>query len=49
MQNSLKSNLGNITQKWVDILTPFSDDYSSQLSASELAKKSNQNNSVRFI
>jgi len=40
MQKTLKPNLGNITQKWVDLLTPFSNDYSSQLSASELAKKS---------
>ena len=40
MQKTLKPNLGNITQKWVDLLTPFSNDYSFQLSASELAKKS---------
>lgn len=40
MQKTLKPNLGNITQKWVELLTPFSNDYSSQLSASELAKKS---------
>jgi predicted nucleotidyltransferase len=36
----LKSNLGNITQKWVDLLVPFSDNYSAKLSASELARKS---------
>lgn len=35
-----KSNLGNITQKWVDLLIPFSSDYSSKLFVSELAKKS---------
>jgi len=34
-----KSNLSNITQKWVDILLPFSDDYSLRISASDLAKK----------
>lgn len=29
----------NITQKWVDLLFPFSDDYSSKQSASQLSKK----------
>lgn len=36
----IKSNLGNVTQKWVDLLIPFSDNYSAKLSASELARKS---------
>ena len=34
-----KSNLGNITQKWVDLLLPFSNNYSLRISASDLAKK----------
>ena len=33
-------NLSNITQKWVDLLVPFSDDYSKKISASELARRS---------
>ncbi len=36
----IKPNLSNITQKWVDLLVPFSDNYSDRLSASELARKS---------
>ena len=36
----IKSDLSNITQKWVDLLIPFSDNYSAELSASELARKS---------
>lgn len=39
-KKNLKSNMGNITQKWVDLLMPFSNNYSAKLSASELAKKS---------
>ena len=39
-KKSIKSNLSNITQKWVDLLIPFSDNYSAELSASELARKS---------
>jgi predicted nucleotidyltransferase len=40
IKKRIKSNLGNITQKWVDLLIPFSNDYSAKLSASELARKS---------
>jgi len=36
----IKSDLSNITQKWVDLLIPFSDNYSAESSASELARKS---------
>ncbi len=36
----IKSNLSNITQKWVDLLIPFSGSYSAKLSASELARES---------
>ncbi len=32
-----KSNLSNITQKWVNLLLPFSADYSCRFSASDLA------------
>lgn len=35
-----KSNLSNITQKWVDLLIPYSNDYSSKFSANELSRKS---------
>ncbi len=31
--------MSNITQKWVDLLKPFSGDYSAKISASELARK----------
>lgn len=34
-----KSDLSNITQKWVDLLLPFSGNYSLTISASELSKK----------
>ena len=34
-----KSNLSDITQKWVDLLLPFSGNYSLRISASDLAKK----------
>lgn len=34
-----KSNLSNITQKWVDLLLPLSNNYSLRISASELSKK----------
>ena len=40
LKKKLKSNLSNITQKWVDLLIPFSDNYSAKLSASELARSS---------
>jgi len=33
------SKTSNITQKWVDLLMPFSDDYFSKQSASQLARK----------
>lgn len=36
----MNSNLGNITQKWVTMLLPFSGDYSAKFSASELSRKS---------
>ena len=36
----IKSNLSNITQKGVDLLISFSNDYSAKLSASELARSS---------
>ncbi|MBI3051821.1 nucleotidyltransferase domain-containing protein [Candidatus Woesearchaeota archaeon] len=32
-------NLGNITQKWVDLLLPFSEDYAVRMTESELARK----------
>ncbi|NQU78852.1 nucleotidyltransferase domain-containing protein [Candidatus Woesearchaeota archaeon] len=32
-------NLSNITQKWVELLSPYSTDYSARLSASELSRK----------
>ena len=35
----MKSNLSNVTHKWVDLLRPFSAGYSFKMSASELAKK----------
>ncbi len=31
-------NLSNITQKWVNILIPFSRDYNKKISGSELAR-----------
>lgn len=34
-----KLKMGNITQKWVDLLVPFSNDYSAKFSASELSRK----------
>jgi predicted nucleotidyltransferase len=40
MKKANHPNLSNITQEWVDILAPFSDNYSSKLSASELARRS---------
>ena len=30
----------NITQKWVDLLIPFSNNYAAKLTASELSRKS---------
>ncbi|MCD6215486.1 MAG: nucleotidyltransferase domain-containing protein [Candidatus Aenigmarchaeota archaeon] len=36
----MNSKLGNITQKWVTMLLPFSGDYSAKFSASELSRKS---------
>ncbi len=35
-----KPNLGDITQKWVGILTPFTCSYGARFSASELSRKS---------
>lgn len=35
-----KSNMGNITQKWVDLLIPFLENYSAKFSVSELSRKS---------
>lgn len=35
-----KSNLCNTTQKWVNVLIPFSNNYAARLSASELSRKS---------
>lgn len=35
------SKLSNITQKWVDILKPFTSDYSAKFSASEIGRLSN--------
>jgi DNA-binding IclR family transcriptional regulator len=35
-----KPNMGNITQKWVDILITYSNDYSIKLSTSELSRRS---------
>jgi len=32
--------MGNITQKWVSVLYPFTEDYFANLSASEISKKS---------
>lgn len=34
-----KPNLGNITQKWVEMLAPFSGNYSAKLSASEVSRR----------
>ena len=39
-KNSIKSDLSNITQKWVNLLIQFSNNYSAKLSASELARSS---------
>ena len=39
-EQSKKPNLSDITQKWVDLLIPFSSNYSDKISASELARKS---------
>ena len=33
------SKMSNITQKWIDLLIPFSDDYSSKRSAIQISKK----------
>ena len=35
-KKGIKSNLGNIIQKWVDLLIQFSNSYSAKLSAYEL-------------
>lgn len=35
----MNSNLSNITQKWVHLLSPFSENYSRSLSATEISKK----------
>ncbi len=49
MKNNL--NLSNITQKWIDILMPFSNNYSIKISASELSKKSevSQQTASRYL
>ncbi len=39
-KKKIKSKMSNITQKWVDLLIPFSNNYSARLSVSELARKS---------
>lgn len=35
-----KTKMSNITQKWVNLLQPFSENYSAKLSASEIARRS---------
>ena len=46
-----KLNLGDITQKWVDLLVPFSDNYSARLSASELSRRTKipQQSASRYL
>ena len=34
-----KPDSSNITQKWVEVLAPFSGDYSAKLSASEVSRR----------
>ncbi len=43
--------MGNITQKWVDLLIPFSEKYHARLSASILTKKTNipQQTASRYL
>ncbi len=45
------ANLSNITQKWVNILVPFSNNYYAKLSVSELARCSKipQQNVSRYL
>lgn len=51
MNEPVKTKMSNITQKWVDLLAPFSADYSARLSASELARKSKipQQSASRYL
>ncbi|MBS3151599.1 helix-turn-helix transcriptional regulator [Candidatus Woesearchaeota archaeon] len=39
MNKTIYSNLSNVTQKWVELLIPFTGDYTVKLSASELARQ----------
>ena len=47
----LSSEMGNITQKWVELLTPFTRNYSGKLSASELARETSipQQTASRYL
>lgn len=47
----MKSNLSNITHKWVDLLRPFSGGYSLKMSASELSEKTEipQQSASRYL
>lgn len=47
----INPNLSNITHKWVDLLSPFSGDYSLRISASDLSKKTNipQQTASRYL
>lgn len=49
--NSSAKNLGNITQEWVNLLTPFSYDYSSRMTESELARRTGvpQQSASRYL
>lgn len=46
-----KINLSNITQKWVDLMLPFAEDYSNRMTESELARKSKvpQQSASRYL
>lgn len=46
-----KSEMSDITQKWVGLLNPFSNNYSARFSASELSRKSKipQQSSSRYL
>jgi len=45
------TKMGEITQKWVKLLTPFSGDYSAKLSVSELARRAKipQQSASRYL
>ncbi len=38
MENIIAAKMGNITQKWVEILVPFCSDYSAKLTASDISR-----------